>query len=162
MALCDEKGRIGGRMHWVDLLLGVAVLVLAIRTVVQAWPRVDQEVMATVRFEVAVNRLDPDLAAGIAVGQWVKDGKSGEFMGKIIKKTTASGTVRRSRSLGEFAPQGLATAEDLLLVLERTGKVVDREGIFFGRETIRAGQERMFHTLYVEFTGRINRIAVVR
>jgi hypothetical protein len=82
-------------------------------------------------------------------------------MGKIIKTTTLSESTRPERAFGEFTPQGAVTSEDLLLVLERSGKVVEREGIFFGRETIRAGQERMFHTLYVEFAGRINRIAVV-
>jgi hypothetical protein len=159
--LCDEKGRIGGRIHWLDLLLGLAVLVLLVRTVVQAWPRVDQKKTATVRLEVAAEKLHPNLAAGVAVGQWIKDGKSGEFMGKVIKKTTLSETAPRPQAFGEIDPQESATIVDLLLVLERTGKVVEREGIFFGRETIRAGQERMFHTLYVEFPGRINRIAVV-
>ena len=159
MTLCDEKGRIGGRVHWLDLLLGLAVMVLIVRTVVQAWPRVDQEAIATVRLEVAADKLHPNLAASVAVGQWVKDGQSGEYMGKIIKKTTLSESTRPERAFGEFTPQGAVTSEDLLLVLERSGKVVEREGIFRARND-RAGQERMFHTLY-EFAGRINRIAVV-
>jgi hypothetical protein len=150
------------RVHWLDLLLGLALLVLVVRTVVQAWPRVDPKTLKTVRLEVVVEDLATEHAFQIAVGQWVKDRTTGEFMGKITKKTTNSGGVQAERELGEaILPRGLST-QDLVLVLEREGKIVEREGIFFGRETVRAGQQRNFHTFYVEFTGTINRIVVVK
>ncbi|NLC53516.1 MAG: hypothetical protein GX770_06075 [Firmicutes bacterium] len=161
--ICDkDQGPSGGRLHWLDLLLGLALLVLVGRAVLQAWPRVDPKMLKTVRLEVAVDDLAAELAAQIATGQWVKDGTTGEFMGKIIKKTTNSGFVPAEHGLGEASPPRDLPAPGLVLVLEREGKIVEREGIFFGRETVRSGQQRNFHTFYVEFTGTINRIVVVK
>ncbi|NLM36645.1 MAG: DUF4330 family protein [Firmicutes bacterium] len=158
-----DQDRRGERLHWLDLLLGLALLTLIGRTVIQAWPRVDPKAVQTVRLEV-VAELAADLAAQLAVGQWVKDGTTGEFMGKIIKKTanTANVPAPAARALGEAIPPSGLSPQRLVLVLEREGKIVVREGIFFGRENVRAGQERKFHTFYVEFTGTINRIAVVK
>lgn len=144
MAFRRKSGPGGYRLPWFDLMLGLALLLLVIRAVLQAWPPFDRKAERTVRLEVAVSGLRSGLAEQIAVGQWVKDEPSGEFMGKIIQKSAAA---------GEAGP-------DLLLVLERTGTVREREGIFFGRVAVRAGQERRFHTFYVEFTGRINRVVV--
>ncbi|HHW12822.1 MAG TPA: DUF4330 family protein [Firmicutes bacterium] len=156
----DRDGRSGG-LHWLDVLIGLALLVLIGRTVVQSWPRVDPKTVHTVRLEVVAN-LAAEQAAQLAVGQWVKDGTTGEFMGKIIMKTTNADAVPAERALGEAIPPSGWSVQNLVLVLEREGKIVAREGIFFGRETVRAGQQRKFHTFYLEFTGTINRIVVVK
>ncbi|HHT49309.1 MAG TPA: DUF4330 family protein [Firmicutes bacterium] len=173
MGLFEKKEFLRNRFHWFDLLLGVALLILIIRTVAEVWPSSERKEEALVRLEIMVPGLAADLAAQIAVGQWVKDGTSGEFMGKITQKASAtrmepvgrteqrSGIDRVARVFGEFNQQALAAAQDLLLVLERTGTIREREGVFFGREAVRSGQERVFHTYYVEFTGRINRMDVV-
>ena len=162
MTFDTDQGRSGGRLHWLDLLLGLALLVLIGRAVVQAWPRFDPKTMKTVRLEVFVDELAAEQAVQIGTGQWVKDGTTGEFMGKIIKKTTNSGFVPSKRGLGEAIPPNGLSAQSLVLVLEREGKIVEREGLFFGREAVRSGQQRNFHTFYVEFTGTINRIVVVK
>ncbi|NLY91790.1 MAG: hypothetical protein GX081_09355 [Firmicutes bacterium] len=157
-----QKGHGGHRLPWFDLLLGVALALLVFRAVVQVWPPFDRKEKRIVRLEVIVSGLAVDLAAQLAVGQWVKDDRSGEFMGKIIRKVTAAGGERADRAFGEFNRESFASRQDLLLVLERTGTIREREGIFFGREAVRSGQERKFHTFYVEFTGRINRMVVVK
>ncbi|HHT06221.1 MAG TPA: DUF4330 family protein [Hydrogenispora sp.] len=162
MAFDTDQRRSGGQLHWLDLLLGLALLVLIGRTVVQTWPRVDPKEMRTVRLEVVVDGLTAAQAMQIATGQWVKDGTSGEFMGKIIKKTLNSGGVQAEHSWEEALPPNGLSTPGLVLLLEREGKIVEREGIFFGRETVRSGQQRNFHTFYVEFTGTINRIVVVK
>lgn len=162
MAFGNDQSPSGGRIHWLDLLLGLALFVLVVRTVVQAWPRFDQKERKTVRLEVVVDGLAAAQAAQIAVGQWVKDGTTGEYMGKIIRKATASGAGGAEHPLAEARTERHEAQEDLVLVLEREGKIVAREGIFFGRETVRSGQERRFHTFYTEFTGTINRVAVVQ
>lgn len=162
MALIDKKGLKGDGIHWFDLLLGFALLILVLRTILQAWPPFDRKEEVMVRLEIMVQGLAADLAAQIAVGQWVKDNRSGEFMGKIVQKVTIAGVDGADRALGEFNAEALAAEEDLLLVLERTGTRREREGIFFGREPVRSGQKRVFHTFYVEFAGHINRMAVVK
>lgn len=142
MDLSGKKRPGGQHLSWFDLVLGIALFLLIFRAVLQAWPRFDRKEERTVRLEVAVAGLAGDLAAQLSVGQWVKDEPSGEFMGKIVRKESG------------------ADRTDLLLVLERAGTIRKREGIFFGREVVRAGQERKFHTFYLEFTGRINRVVV--
>lgn len=159
MTFDPGQERRGGRLHWLDLLLGLALLALIGRTLVQAWPRVDPKALKTVRLEVVVEALAAEQAAQIAVGQWIKDRTTGEFMGKIIKKTTPSGLDPAVRDWGEAFPRN--DRPGLVLVLEREGKIVAREGVFFGREIVRSGQQRDFHTFYVEFTGTINRMLVV-
>ncbi len=159
LGLSGKKGPGDHRIPWFDLLLGVALFLLIFRAVVQVWPPFDRKEEKTVRLEIIVPGLAADLAAQIAVGQWVKDDPSGEFMGKIIQKVTGAGG---DRVFGEHKRESFADEQDLLLVLERTGTIREREGIFFGREAVRSGQERNFHTFYVEFTGRINRMVVVK
>jgi hypothetical protein len=156
----DRKGRIGGIIHWLDLLLLLAVVMLMIRTIIVSWPRFDRKEQKDIRLEILVLGFSTDLAESIAIGQWVKDQASGEFMGKIIQKE-AFPTQVKARGFGELNKPALFEKQDLILVLERSGRINEREGIFLGKETIRSGQERLFHTLYTEFPGKISRISVV-
>ena len=85
--------------------------------------------------------LAAEQAAQIAVGQWVKDRTTGEFMGKIIKKTTPSGLDPAVRDWGEAFPRN--DRPGLVLVLEREGKIVAREGVFLAG---RSGPATTDHT----------------
>ncbi len=160
MRLLERQGRSGGRVHWLDLLILVMVLTVMVRTIINSWPRFDRREERKLRLEVVIFGLPADLAESLAVGQWVKDHASGEFIGKISRKE-ATPPRRAARAFGELDRTALREEQDVLLILERTGRLNEREGIFCGREVVRAGQERLFHTLYTEFTGRINRISVM-
>jgi hypothetical protein len=157
----DKKGRIGGVIHWLDLILLVMVIIIIIRAIIFAWPRFEHKEERVIRLEVMAYGLYKDQAESITAGQWVKDQASGEFMGKVINKEILSCFLDR---LEASNPQQSASSErqDIMLVLERSGRINEREGIYLGKETVRSGQERMFHTLYTEFQGRISRIILFK
>lgn len=143
-----------------DLILLLMVLTVMVRTIVSSWPRFDRREERKLRLEVVIFGLPVDLAESLAVGQWVKDQSSGEFIGQIRHKEVAP-PRQEQRLFGELNRAALQEQQDVLLIIERTGRLNEREGIFCGREVVRSGQERLFHTLYTEFVGRINRISVM-
>ncbi len=151
----DKKGRIGGVIHWLDLLLVVMVVAIIIRTVAFSWPRFNRKEERLIRLTIMVNGLYTDQAESITVGQWVKDRNSGEFMGKIINKELIS---LETLQTGNSEQGSYLEKQNLILILERSGRINEEEGIYLGKEIVRSGQERMFHTLYTEFPGRIMRI----
>lgn len=151
----DKKGRIGGVIHWLDLLLLVMVVVIIIRTVAFSWPRINRKEERLIRLTIMVNGLYTDQAESITIGQWVKDRNSGEFMGKIISKELV--LVDRLPT-GNSAQASCLKKQNIILILERSGRINEEEGIYLGKEIVRSGQERMYYTLYTEFPGRIMRI----
>lgn len=159
MRFIDEQGRIGGKIHWLDLLLLLMTLTIITRTIIFSWPRFDRQEEREISLEIVAIGLPADLAESLAVGQWVKDQVSGEFIGKITKKEVSPPRLE-TRRFGELNLPALRLQQDVILIIERSGRLNEREGIFLGKEAIRSGQERLFHTLYTEFSGRINRIAV--
>src|SRR5690554_5823298 len=114
------------------------VLTVMIRTIITAWPRFDRREERQLRLEVVSFGLPLDVAESLAVGQWVKDQASGEFIGRISHKEAAP-PRRAQRRFGEFDLPVLQERQDVLLILERTGRLNEREGIFCGREVVRAG-----------------------
>lgn len=155
----DRQGRIGGFIHWLDLLLLLAAVAVIVRAVVSSLPPAGPRNSRIIRFEVRAPDLPEKQAENIGVGQWVQDARSGEYLGKITGKEVFPA---RDYLLvaGEYRLIEHPEKKELVLMIERRGTVREREGIYLGKEVIRAGEERSFQTLYAVFQGRIDRIFV--
>lgn len=159
MAWIDKKGRIGGVIHWLDLLLLLAALAVITRVVILSWPGRTGKETRLIRFEVTVSALPSKQAENIGVGQWVKDDRTGDYLGKIVRKEVAA-SVEYQWEDGKLFPCPIPDKKEVTLIIERRGEVNEREGIYLGRQALRAGEERVFRTLYSVFSGRIDHLAV--
>lgn len=155
----DRKGRIGGLVHWLDLLLFLAALAVIVRTVVSSLSPAGPRETRLIRFEVRAPALPEQQVENIGVGQWVQDARSGAYLGKITRKEVIPARDYLPVA-GEYRLLTHPEKKDLILLIERRGTVREREGIYLGKEVIRAGEERTFQTLYAVFQGRIDRIFV--
>ena len=155
----DERGWLGGRIHWLDALLILAVGLLVSRVFISAWPRIDRRTEVLVQMEIIIPGISADLAAGIGVGQWVREEKTHEYLGKITEKRVLS-PEGNGRGFSEPTPATWEKKVDLIILLEREGRLNPREGIFLGKIPIRVGQVRDLITLYAQFQGKINRLSV--
>jgi hypothetical protein len=159
MKWLDEKGRVMGRIHWVDLILVIASLFIVGITIKSLWPTIPDSRYTLLRIEIAASDLPNRIVEGIQPGQWVKDAQSGIFFGKIVNKKVVQHTITRwegEKLLRVLSPD----TKDLYLVLEREGKVREREGIYVGRMQLRAGRKGVFHTLSTEFSGEVMAVMV--
>lgn len=155
----DRKGRIGGVIHWLDLLLLLAALAVIVRAVISSRPPAEPRQTRTVRFEVSAPDLPEKQVDNIRVGQWVQDARTGEYLGKITNKEVSPARDYLPVA-GEYRLIYHPEKKEMILVIERRGTVREREGIYLGKEVIRAGEERTFQTLYAVFQGRIDRIFI--
>lgn len=161
MRWLDEKGRVLGRIHWVDLILVIASLFVVGITLVSLWPAIPDSRYTPLRIEVMASDLPNRIVEGIQPGQWVKDAQSGIYLGKIVNKKVAPHPIIRwegEKLLRVLSPD----TQDLYLVLEREGEVREREGIYVGRMQLRAGKKGVFHTLYTEFSGGVMAVMINR
>ena len=101
--------------------------------------------------------LAAEQAAQIAVGQWVRTAQPVNLWGRL-SKTTPSGLDPAVRDWGEAFPE---TTGRGWCWFWNGGEDCGAGRSLFGREIVRSGQQRDFHTFYVEFTGTINRMLVV-
>lgn len=155
----DRKGRIGGLIHWLDLLLFLAALAVIVRAVISSLPPAGPKDTGIIRFEVRAPDLPEKQVENIGVGQWVQDARSGAYLGKIIRKDVIPARDYLPVA-GEYQLLSHPEKKEMILLIERWGTVREREGIYLGKEVIRAGEERTFQTLYAVFQGRIDRIFV--
>lgn len=160
MKWIDREGKVGGVLHWLDLLLLLIALTVVIRTIYLAKPKWRAGETRLIRLEVLAPGLPLIQADNIQVGQWVQDDRTGDFLGTIKEKATRS-TKEYQLDEGEIFTYLHPEKKDLILFIERHGLLREQEGVFFGRRMIRAGEERIFRTMYSVFTGVVNRLSVV-
>lgn len=157
MQWLDEKGKVFGWIHWIDLLLVAAGLFVVTLSIVRLWPVIPARYSSQLRIEILTSNISPRVAESIQPGQWVRDARTGTFMGKIVEKRVTPHKVMHW--VGEqLVSADSPLTQDLWVLLERQGEVREREGIYAGRQMIRAGTQGAFQTLFAEFDGQIQAV----
>ena len=153
--------RIIADRHWFDLLFLGIVLAVIFRTISLLWPpdRLVEE--KVIQVEVVAEQIPARQGQSIREGHWVQDGRTGDYLGKVIS-IQAKSSKKRSWNHGEMLVSTLPDQVDLTLVIEGRGEVREEDGIYLGRKPIRVGESRMLRTLYTTFTGRIDYLSVLQ
>lgn len=155
----DENGKVLGRIHWIDLLLAAASLFVVTLSIVRFWPLMPATYPARIRIEVFAADIRPRIVESVQPGQWVRDARTGTYMGKIVEKRVTPHLVLHwsgERLVSADSP----ITQDLYIVVERPGEVREREGVYAGRQKVRSGVSSTYHTLYAEFHGQIQAVRV--
>ncbi|HEY8344455.1 MAG TPA: hypothetical protein VIL66_04585 [Bacillota bacterium] len=133
--------------HWFTvLLLGIALAVI-FRVVSLLWPPDRVVEKKVIQVEVVLEQIPIRQGQSIREGQWVQDGRTGDYLGKVVSVQTKSSKKDHV---------------DLVLIIEGPGEVREDDGIYLGRKPIRIGENRMLRTLYTVFAGRIDYLSVLK
>jgi hypothetical protein len=160
--LWDEKGRIWGWIHPVDLALLLLLAVLIIRIFQVYLPQSRQERQVEVGLSLLVPDLPPYIAVSVSVGQDLFQDETGAYLGKINAKTVKPAEltfVENGRIFSGSSPRNV----DLRLSLRRSGRMVvvpARSGIYLGKLAVRIGDALKVHTFYTSFSGKIAAVRV--
>ena len=157
----DEKNRLFGLIHWVDLLVVIASLLVIGKAVFDFWPAGPSKEKVTVYISLLSPNLRPEIAEEIYPGQWLKDARSGVQVGTIMEKKVAPHFWVHWVE-GKPVKAADERTVDLRLTLKRTATLKEDEGIFIGPLALRAGRKGGFYTMNAEFYGEIIRVAKTR
>jgi len=155
----DEQGRLFGKIHWLDLVLILTSIVVLAKMAVSLWPMSWGSSRVPVHVEIFVPNLPARLTDSAQPGQWVKEAKTGVYLGKIVEKRVVPHQEKHVQG-NKIVTIPSPDRKDLTLVVRREAMVKKNRGIYFGRVPVRAGQEGVFHTLYAEFAGQILAVRV--
>lgn len=157
----DKNKRLFGMVHWVDLLVIIASLLVIGKVVLSFWPDSTAREATPIEITVVSTNLRPEVVEGIRPGEWVKDARTGANLGTVTEKKAVPHVASHwdgSRLVKTTDDQRL----DLQLTLKQKAVFKRDEGIFLGAMALRAGRTGTFCTIDAEFYGEVIRVAKTR
>ncbi|HHU50712.1 MAG TPA: DUF4330 family protein [Firmicutes bacterium] len=151
----------GVRKHWFTLLLLGIVLAVIFRVISLLWPPDRVVEKKVIQVEVVSEQIPARQGQSIREGQWVQDGRTGDYLGKVVS-VQAKPSKERTWEDGELIMSILPDHVDLVLIIEGPGEIREDDGVYLGRKPIRIGENRMLRTLYTVFAGRIDYLSVLK
>lgn len=161
MALIDEKGRLGGRINVIDLLVLVAVLVVAARVayvrLAPAGVRSFQEKERPLEVLVVVGPVRDATAEAIQVGDRLRETKSNDYLGEVIRVEIKPAEVVTQGPDGRFYEGPSGNRKDVWITLRGPGRVSENT-ILLGTKEIRIGTQLGLKTNLYAVTATVMKI----
>jgi len=161
LALIDEKGRLGGRVNVIDLLVLVAVLVVAARVAyVRLAPsgvKSYQDKERPLEVLVVVGAVRDATVQAIKVGDRVRETKSNDFLGEVIQVEVRPAEVVTQGPDGRFYEGPSGSRKDAWILLRGPGRVSENT-ILLGTREIRVGTQLGLKTNLYAVTATVMKI----
>lgn len=161
MALMDGKGRLGGRINVIDLVVLVAVLVVAARVayvrLAPAGVKSYQEKEHPVEVLMVVEAVRDATAGAIKVGDRVRETKSNNLVGEVLRVEVKPAEVITQGPDGRYYEGPSGSRKDVWVLIRGPGRVSENV-ILLGSQEIRVGTKLGLKTNLYAVTATVMKI----
>lgn len=137
MALIDKKGRLFGKINIVDMIIVLAILLLAGGVYFVFFGGSDKQVLETskVVYDFEITNVNKDFVDAITPGDPIRDSVRGNELGTVTNKTSRNATMLNEDLInGRYIIADVPDAYDVVITIEADANITPANIIVGGAE----------------------------